>query len=570
MSALLTPAPSQGHGSGEANAIAQDGLSHRLVVLREIAGLGQERLDEPLLDQISMVVDRAGQRMCLAAGHTVVALAGSTGSGKSSLFNALIGQPVAAVGVRRPTTATASAAVWGQLDVASPLLDWLAVPTRYQVQQGDQGGREELAGLVLLDLPDHDSQALAHRLEVDRLVGLVDLLIWVVDPQKYADNALHSTYLRPLATHDAVTVVVLNHIDTLPGDQARECLTDLSRLVHADGLPAATVLGVSARTGAGLAALRAHVHDALVRGQAMAERISADIDQVAATLADQVPPGGFAPTRVSRSQGEVLVGQLCLAAGAPALSAAVEQSYRHQARLRTGWPVLRWLRHLRPDPLRRWLTSPASQEPSPANTSEGPAPLAGSAARSRVELAVRQLVDGHTQKAPAWQRQALVRRLGLDPSAPASAGGATIPEVMVALQHAVGNTPRTLPRHPRWWTLLNAAQWLLFAVLLVGLGWLSADFVLAWFHLPALPSVKRGPVPLPTLLVVVGVLAAWLLALLGRVLTRWGARRAARRTARQLRAQVSTAAETHLLAPLRTDLQTSARLIRRIREVARG
>ena len=36
-----------------------------------------------------------------------MALAGATGSGKSSLFNALLGEEVSAPGVRRPTTGTA-------------------------------------------------------------------------------------------------------------------------------------------------------------------------------------------------------------------------------------------------------------------------------------------------------------------------------------------------------------------------------------------------------------------------------------------------------------------------------
>ena len=52
---------------------------------------------------------------------------------------------------------------------------------------------------MLLDLPDHDSTVAAHRLEVDRLVALVDVLVWVLDPQKYADAAIHERYLRPLA-----------------------------------------------------------------------------------------------------------------------------------------------------------------------------------------------------------------------------------------------------------------------------------------------------------------------------------------------------------------------------------
>ena len=51
---------------------------------------------------------------------------------------------------------------------------------------------------------------------MNRLVGLVDLLVWVLDPQKYADAAVHERYLRPLARHGDVTVVVLNQIDRLP------------------------------------------------------------------------------------------------------------------------------------------------------------------------------------------------------------------------------------------------------------------------------------------------------------------------------------------------------------------
>ena len=62
-------------------------------------------------------------------------------------------------------------------------------------------GREDTAlrGVVLLDLPDHDSTEVSHHLEVDRLVQLADMLVWVLDPQKYADAAIHDRYLAPLA-----------------------------------------------------------------------------------------------------------------------------------------------------------------------------------------------------------------------------------------------------------------------------------------------------------------------------------------------------------------------------------
>ena len=82
-------------------------------------------------------------------------------------------------------------------------------------------GRRDATGVVLLDLPDHDSTEVSHHLEVDRLVQLADLLVWVLDPQKYADAAIHDRYLAPLATHRDVMLVVLNHIDTVPGGPAR-------------------------------------------------------------------------------------------------------------------------------------------------------------------------------------------------------------------------------------------------------------------------------------------------------------------------------------------------------------
>src|SRR3546814_19330728 len=79
-------------------------------------------------------------------------------------------------------------------------------------------GREDnrLNGTVLLDLPDHDSTEVSHHLEVDRLVKLADLLVWVLDPQKYADAAIHDRSLKQLTTPQGVMVVVLNHIATVP------------------------------------------------------------------------------------------------------------------------------------------------------------------------------------------------------------------------------------------------------------------------------------------------------------------------------------------------------------------
>ena len=164
----------------------------------EVVELGRGRLDRRRWSSdAARVAGKAGARLRLGAEHTVVALAGATGSGKSSLFNALAGADVSQVGVRRPTTVARPPRWSGATDGAGALLDWLEVPRRHAARPS--AGVRRPDGLVLLDLPDHDSVQLEHRLEVDRLVELVDLLVWVLDPQKYADAALHDRYLRAAA-----------------------------------------------------------------------------------------------------------------------------------------------------------------------------------------------------------------------------------------------------------------------------------------------------------------------------------------------------------------------------------
>ncbi|MGI8645685.1 MAG: GTPase, partial [Nocardioides sp.] len=107
-------------------------LSARIAGLQEAADAGRGRLDDALLTRANEVAERATRRLLLSPDHTVVAIAGATGSGKSSTFNALTGLEISAVGVRRPTTSWTTACVWGETD-AEELLKWLGTPPRHQV-----------------------------------------------------------------------------------------------------------------------------------------------------------------------------------------------------------------------------------------------------------------------------------------------------------------------------------------------------------------------------------------------------------------------------------------------------
>jgi GTP-binding protein EngB required for normal cell division len=279
---------------------AEKDLARRLDALAELVKISKSRagvdgFSSGLINDSEALLRRAGERLRLSGSHTVVALAGGTGSGKSTLFNAFAGATFSPPGVTRPTTRHAHACVWG-MQGAGPLLDWLGVQRRHRYARASalDSGESALNGLLLLDLPDHDSVVTASMAAVDRLSKLADMLIFVLDPQKYADASVHRRYLIPLAGHASVITVVLNQIDLLPPDQVEDCEQDLRRLLDAEGLHDTLVLPISARTGAGLDALRGVLASAVAAQHAASERISADIDSLAGGFAihakDQVAP----------------------------------------------------------------------------------------------------------------------------------------------------------------------------------------------------------------------------------------------------------------------------------------
>ena len=292
-----------------ANTIGVTGLAHsrlpaRLASLQELTKIGSARtgsegFSQELLTEAEALLRRSGERMRMSASHTVVALAGGTGSGKSSLFNALAGANFSPAGVTRPTTKHSHACVWG-MEGAAPLLDWLGVQRRHRYARASalDEGEASLTGMLLLDLPDHDSVVTGSAALVDRLVKMADMLVWVLDPLKYADASVHRRYLVPLAGHASVTTVVLNQVDTLSPDQVADCETDLRRLLDAEGLTETQVLVTSATTGTGLDELRRVLAGAVAARRAAAERIAADIDALLerfAVYAGDSVPGRLPP-----------------------------------------------------------------------------------------------------------------------------------------------------------------------------------------------------------------------------------------------------------------------------------
>lgn len=513
--------------------MARVDLADRVAALETAVSSGTGRLPADLLDDARTVLARTAERSALSAEHTVVALAGSTGSGKSSLFNAIARAPLARPGVQRPTTSRPLAVVWGQ--GADPLLSWLEVGERHRATE-----RATLApgGLVLLDLPDHDSVVTEHRAIAERLVDRVDLLVWVVDPQKYADAALHERYLRPLAGHGDVVVVVLNQIDRLSPQDAAACLADLRRLVAEDGLAAARVLGVSATTGQGIDELDALLVQAAARREAAVARMVGDLRAVAARIAQAC--GNLVPERSQKAARDRLVDALETAAGVPTVVDAVRVSANRRARAATGWPPTRWIGRIRVDPLRRLGLTRGTDRPDLVRTS---LPQASPTQSARAHVAVREYVTTMTAGAPEdWVLAARARVTD-------STGG-----LADALDQAVAGTELEALRRPRWWGAVGVVQWIGLAALVGGLAWLGVLAALAYLQLPAPDTPTWNGFPWPTLLALGGAALGVLLALVSRLAAALGARRRAARARRRLREAVATVADGLVRLPVAEEL----------------
>jgi predicted GTPase len=518
----------------------------RLQALERAAEVGRGRLDDALVDSAETVVRRASGRLALSGNHTIVALAGATGSGKSSTFNALAGVEVATVGVRRPTTSVTSGIAWGE-EGATEVLDWLGVQRRHQVRRDELGPADrDLDGLVLLDLPDHDSTEVAHHVEVDRLVQLVDLLVWVLDPQKYADAALHERYLRPLSTHRDVMIVVLNHIDEVAPSQRKAMVADLGRRLHEDGLDGVPVLATSARHGDGISELRALVTKRVAAKRAAAARLSADLTAVAGRMQEQ--NGRTDPGELRRADRAELVDAFADAAGVPTVVRAVRKSVTRRGAQHTGWVVTSWLTKLKPDPLRRLHLDlgPSGKELTGLGRASVPEPTR--VQRARVDTAVRSAAARvGDQLTPVWSDA--VRR----------ASTSRLEDLNDALDKAVVGTDLGVSRTPIWWRVARLLQVVLAATMLVGALWLGLIAVLGYLQLPLFfETPEQYDLPLPTLLLLVGAVGGIALAVVGRFVNGLVARGKARTAERRLRAAIGGVTDDLVVAPIDQELQAYA------------
>ncbi|GAA3085740.1 GTP-binding protein [Streptosporangium carneum] len=523
----------------------RQGLGSRLAALSRIVELGPGRVDPKLLTESGQLLLRAGDRLKLSADHTVVALAGGTGSGKSTLFNSISGLELSPTGVRRPTTARAHACVWG-LDGAGPLLDWLQIQWRHRFARASalDKGESRLHGLILLDLPDHDSIRALTDTEADRLIQVADLVVWVLDPQKYADASTHRRYVTELAGHEAVTIFVLNQADRLSPEELAECVADLNDLLRREGVEDPVIVTTSATTGEGVDELKTVLADTVARRRAAVQRLEADLDRLTLRLAKAMPDSG-APVPLSSIDDARRIGltdALCDAVGVPAVGEAMENVYGVRSVEWVGWPYSRWAAKLRPDPLNSLRLGDLRDE------IKGLTGGSVSAQAAEVDTAVRALSDGLTVGMhEAWQN-------GIRDAA--RSRSAELPQL---LSDELSEVAPRLDRVPGWWRLLLVWQYLLVLLFLAGVAWLGTALAYGVFGAGSLPAglaVFGEAASLPWVgLMVLSVLGLGLLtAVASRNFVMLGAGNERDRLEREMRRRVGTVASAMVIEPVEREL----------------
>lgn len=169
----------------------------------------------------------------------VLAIAGGTGTGKSSVLNAIAGADVSSVSVLRPHTDTPVG--WIPADADGLLRAQLGrLGVTRQVEQ------TMFPHLAILDLPDMDSIAAWHRQMVEDLLPQIDAVLWLFEPEKYRDRIVHEDFLSELRVYRNQFFFALNQVDRLRERDLKPVLDDLEAALVEDGFDRPLLFAIAA------------------------------------------------------------------------------------------------------------------------------------------------------------------------------------------------------------------------------------------------------------------------------------------------------------------------------------
>lgn len=209
-------------------------------LLVALEGMDRPSGDDEPVRHITSSLGALLPRLVPTDAPLLVVLGGSTGVGKSTLVNSLVGRRVSRAGVLRPTTrvpvllhhpdeAEAIAAMPAEMPDPLDVVADDAVPV----------------GLALLDSPDLDSVEPHNRMVAASLIETADLWVAVTSASRYAD-AVPWDHLNSTSARHGTTAVVLNRVPALG---VGEVSTHLATLLSGAGLADSPLIVVSEHPG---------------------------------------------------------------------------------------------------------------------------------------------------------------------------------------------------------------------------------------------------------------------------------------------------------------------------------
>lgn len=181
-----------------------------------------------------------------------IVVGGSTGAGKSTLVNTLLGEPLTQSGAIRPTTRHPVLLYRAEDEAALAPDRFLPTLPRTRVQKGEGlPGADPLVpqalvpvptaalprGIALIDAPDIDSVSKENRTLAKELLSAADLWLFVTTANRYAD-AVPWELLHAAAARSITIAVVLNRV---PEGDEEAIETDLRRMLREAGIEAVLI-----------------------------------------------------------------------------------------------------------------------------------------------------------------------------------------------------------------------------------------------------------------------------------------------------------------------------------------
>lgn len=221
--------------------------------LRDVVAGAEFRTDPEAHSQARAVVDQLDDyvlpRLANIDAPLLVVVGGSTGSGKSTLVNAIVGEKVTQSGVIRPTTrqpvlvTNPNDEAWFNSTHVLPGLarergDATANPQATSLRIVPSNAVSQ--GMALLDAPDFDSIDDVNRQLAGQLLAAADLWVFVTTPARYADQLVWN-FLHDAASRNIEVIVILNRVDE---DSAATVPDDLRRMMAEAGLGDSTLFTV--------------------------------------------------------------------------------------------------------------------------------------------------------------------------------------------------------------------------------------------------------------------------------------------------------------------------------------